>query len=218
MDVAISPKPVSFTNYLVNSLLHPRRTFDLLLQDERRLKFGFYAMLISVVEYTLVYVFLTIGHGAPSAFTPWLNVPEAVYYSYNRFWLAPSMLSGWILASGVAYLLSRLVSGKGSFDDTLAVFGIGITLATFFSALHDLTDSFLSAIGLLDQHWYEFQLNSPTIWRTLLWSLYGPALVLLFVYLIIGVGRAQKIKPVHALWIGSIAAIVYQVFFMVFNR
>ena len=214
----ISPKSMSFTDYLFGTLLHPRRTCDRLLQDERRLKFGFFAMLISVVIYTLVYIFLTMGGGAPSSFTPWLNVPKEVYYFYNRFWLAPSMLGCWILAAGVAYLLSRLVGGKGSYDDTLGVFGLGITVATFFSALHDLTDSFLSAIGLLDQRWYEVQLNTPTIWRTNLYILYGIALVLLFVYLIIGVSKSQKIKFAHALWIGSFAAIVYQVVFMVFNR
>jgi hypothetical protein len=74
----------------------------------------------------------------------------------------------WILAAGIAQLLSKLVGGKGNFEDTLSVFGFGITLASFFSPLHDLTDSFLAAIGLLDQRWYEQALNSPTIWRTIL--------------------------------------------------
>jgi hypothetical protein len=109
-------------------------------------------MVINAMVYTFVYTFLTIGGGALSSFTPWLNVPKGVYYYYNRFWLAPSMLGCWILSAGVAYLLSRLVSGKGSYDDTLGVFGFGITVATFFSALHD-------------QRWYEVQLNTP--WTTI---------------------------------------------------
>jgi hypothetical protein len=218
MTESLSPKPVPFLYYLFNTLLHPRRTFDRLLLDERRLKFGFYAMVITATVYTLVYIFLTMGGGAPSSFDPWLAVAKDVYYSYNRFRLAPSMFGCWILSAGLAYLLSRLVSGKGSFDDTLSVFGFGITLATFFSALHDLTDSFLSAIGLLDQGWYEVQLNTPTIWRTILMTLYGISLILLFVYLIIGVARSQKIKFAHALWIGFLAAVVYQGVFFIFNR
>jgi hypothetical protein len=191
MSILPSPKSMSFKDYLSGTLLHPLRTFERLPLDARRLKFGFYAMLISVVLYTLVYIFLTIGGGAPSSFTPWLNVPKNVYYSYNRFWLVPSMLGCWILASGVAYLLSRLVSGKGSYDD---------------------------ALGVLDLRWYEVQLNSPTIWRTILLTLYGIGLFLLCLYLILGVYQVQKIKPVHAAWIGFIAAVVYQVVFMVFNR
>jgi Yip1 domain len=218
MVQAIPLKRQSFNDYLFKTIFHPRQTFELLLQDERRLKFGFFAMVISAVVYTFVYIFLTMGGGAPSSFDPWLAVAKDVYYSYNRFWLAPSMLGGWILAAGVAYLLSRLVSGRGSFDDTISVFGFGITIATLVSALHDLTDSFLSAIGLLDQHWYEIALNSPTIWRTILLTLYSISLILLFVYLIIGVSRSQKIQFRHALWIGCIAAATYQGVFFIFNR
>jgi hypothetical protein len=128
------------------------------------------------------------------------------------------MLGCWILASGVAYLLSRLVSGQGSYDDTLSVFGFGITIATLIAALHDLTDSFLGAIGLLDLRWYEVALNSPTIWRTILLTLYGIALILLVLYLVIGVRRVHKIKSGHALWIGFTSAVVYQGMFIVFNR
>ena len=86
------------------------------------------------------------------------------YYYYNQFWLAPSMFGCWILAAGTAHLLSRLFSGKGSFEDTLSVFGFEITIATLFALLHDLPDSFLGAIGILDMRWYELALNSPTIW------------------------------------------------------
>lgn len=159
-----------------------------------------------------------MGGGAPSSFTPWLAVPKDVYYFYNRFWLAPSMFGCWILAAGVAHLLSKLFSGKGSFEDTLSVFGFGITIATFFSALHDLTDSFLGAIGILDLRWYELALNSPTIWRTILTILYGFALFLLFYLSIKGVSASQKTKGGAALFIGIVAAVVYQGVFFIFNR
>jgi hypothetical protein len=208
----------SFKDYLFGTLFRPRRTFDLLLADDRRLKFGFEAMLITAIIYTLVYIFLTMGGGAPSSVDPWLAIPKDVYYFYNRFWLAPSMFGGWILAAGVAHLLSRLFSGKGSFEDTLSVFGFGITIATLVSALHDLPDSFLGAIGLLNLRWYEVALNSPTIWRTILLTVYSIALILLVVLSIKGVGAAQRLKPVPAILIGLIAAIVYQGVFFIFNR
>jgi Yip1 domain len=208
----------TFKAYLLGTLFQPRRTFDLLLADNRRLRFGFIAISMNAALYTLIYIFLTIGGGAPSSFDPWLAVPKDVYYSYNRFWLAPSMFGCFILAAGVAHLLSRLFSGKGSFEDTLSVFGFGVTIATFFAALHDLTDSFLGAIGVLDLRWYEVALNSPTIWRTILLTLYSIGLIMLFVLLIKGVGASQKIKPPLAILIGSIAAIVYQGTFFIFNR
>jgi hypothetical protein len=98
------------------------------------------------------------------------------------------------------------------------VFGFGITIATLFALLHDFTDSFLGAIGLLDLRWYEVQLNSPTIWRAILWTLYSIALIMLPVLLTKGVGSAQRIKRAPVVLIGIVAAIVYQGVFLIFNR
>ena len=115
---------------------------------------------------------------------------------------------------GVAHLLSRLFLGKGSFEDTLSVFGFEITIATFFAVSHDLTDNFWRVIGLLELRWYEVALNSPTIWRTILLTLYSIGLILLFMMLIKGVAAVQKI----AVSISSIAAIMHQGIFFIFNR
>jgi hypothetical protein len=208
----------SFKDYYVGTLFQPRRTFETLLADSRKLRFGFLAILLNAIVYTLVYVFLWNSGGAPSSFTPWLAVPREVYYFYNQFWLAPSMFGCWILAAGVAYLLSRLFSGKGSFEDTLSTFGFGVTIATLFALFHDLTDSFLGVIGLLDLRWYEVALNSPTIWRAILLTLYSIALILLFVLLIKAVRASQKLKLGPSIFIGSVAAIVYQGMFFIFNR
>ena len=212
------PKTKSLKNYLIGTLLRPRRTFDELLSDSHRLRFGILALSINALSYTLVYIFLWEGGGAPSSFTPWLAVPKDTYYFYNQFWLAPSMFGGWILAAGVTQLLSHLFSGKGTFEDTLSVFGFGITVATFFALLHDFTDSLLGAIGILDLRWYETALNSPTIWRTILLTLYSIGLIMLFFLLIKGVGAAQKIKRLPTIFIGTVAAIVYQGVFFIFNR
>ena len=218
MNIIGSPNTMSFGNYLVGTLLRPRQTFNLLMADNRRVKFGLVAISINAIIYTLVYVFLSIGGGAPSTYAPWLAVPKDVYYYYNQFWLAPSMFGCWILAAGVAHLLSKLFSGKGSFEDTLSALGFGILVATFFAILHDLPDSFLGAIGVLDLRWYEVALNSPTIWRAILLTLYGIALVMLALLSIKGVGASQKIKGGPALFVGIVAAIVYQGIFFIFNR
>lgn len=218
MNNTASPHLKSFKDYYLGTLFRPRQTFDALLSDSRKLKFGLLAISLNAILYTLVYIFLWNGGGAPSSFEPWLAVPKDVYYFYNQFWLAPSMFGCWILAAGVAHLLSRLFSGKGSFEDTLSVFGFGVTIATLFALLHDFTDSFLGAIGLLDLRWYELALNSPTIWRTILLTLYSIGLLMLFVLLIMGTRAAQKIKLGPAIFVGTVAAIVYQGIFFIFNR
>ena len=213
-----SPEMRSFKDYYLGTILRPGRTFDVLMTDNRRLRFGFFALLISAVLYTFVYIFLTMGGGAPSSFTPFLAIPKEVYYQYDRFILAPSMIMCWILAAGVAQLLSHAFSGKGSFEDTLSVFGFGIGISTMVSALHDLPDSFLGAVGILDLKWYEVALNSPTIWRTILFTLYSLSFVLFFVLFSKGISSTQRIRRGPAILVGVLAFIVYQGFFFIFNR
>jgi hypothetical protein len=208
----------SFRDYYFGIIIRPRRTFDVLVSDSRRLRFGLWAILINIILYTLVYIFLTIGGGAPSSFTPWLAIPAEVYYPYNRFFLAPSMFAGWILAAGVAQLLSRPFSGKGSFEDNLSVFGFAISIASLASLLHDLPDSFLGAIGVINLSEYEVALNSPTIWRTILWILYGLYFILFLLLFPKGIGAAQRIRNGPAILVGVLAFIVYQGIFLIFNR
>jgi hypothetical protein len=208
----------SFKDYYFGTIFRPRKTFEALMADSRRLKFGLVALLLNAFLYTLVYVFLTIGGGAPSSFTPFLAIPKDVYYFYDQFILLPSMFLCWIAAAGTAQLLSHLVSGKGSFEDTLSVLGFAIFIACLASLLHDLPDSFLGAIGLLDQREYEIALSSPTIWRVILLTLYSLSILWFLVLFPIGIRAAQRIKLGPAILVGVPAYIVYQFIFVIFNR
>jgi hypothetical protein len=208
----------SFRAYYLGTILRPRRTFEALLVDQHRLRFGLLALALNAALYTLVYVFLVLGHGAPSRFAPWLAIPSDAYYSYNRFILAPSMVAGWILAAGVAQLLSRLFGGQGSFEDTLSVLGFGISIACLTSLVHDLPDSFLGAIGLLDLRQYEVALNSATIWRAILWSCYLLSAAWFLVLFATGVGVAQRLRRGVSVLVGALAYAVYQFVFLIFNR
>jgi hypothetical protein len=208
----------AFASYYLGTILRPRRTFDALMTDPRRLTYGALAVALSAVLYSLVYIFLTLGGGAPSSFTPWLAIPKDVYYFYNRFFLAPSIFLGWILAAGVAHLLSKPFGGRGAFEDTLSALGFGISVACLPALLHDLPDSFLGAIGVLDLRAYEVALNSPTIWRTILLTLYTLYAIWFLVLFPKGVGAAQRIGRGPALLVGVVAFVVYQGFFLIFNR
>ncbi len=208
----------SFRDYYLAAIRSPRRTFDSLMSDSQRLRFGLIALSTPASLYTLVYVFLSVGGGAPSSFTPWLAIPAEVYYFYNQFLLAPSMFGCWILAAGVAQLLSRPLSGEGSFEDNLAVLGFSIGIASLASLLHDLPSSFLGAIGVVDISEYEIALNSPTIWRTVLWIFYGLYLVLFLILFPKGIGAAQRMRRGPAILVGVLALLVYQGVFLIFNR
>jgi hypothetical protein len=68
-------------------------------------------------------------------------------------------------AASVAFLLIHLLKGKCTYDDILQVIGMSIGIATWSSMLHDLTDAFLSFIGVIDMKAYEKLLNEPTFLR-----------------------------------------------------
>jgi hypothetical protein len=137
------------TNY-ARAFVAPKRAFEALLADPRHLALGAGYLAIPAALYTLMYQFLTLAHGAPSSFTPWLNIPKDEYYAYNRILVAPSMVICWILAAGVIQILSHLFKGKGTFEGTLAVIGLSIAVAMWATLGQDLVMSFLGAIRVID--------------------------------------------------------------------
>ena len=175
-------------------------------------------MALNAFLYTLVYVNLVIGGGAPSAFKPFLAIPAEVYYRYNLWFLAPSMFGGWILAAGFAHLLSKPFGGKGAFEDTLSTLGFATLAATLASVVHDLPETFLGAIGFMDQAWYEAQMSSATPAAVVLWIFYGLYALLFLLLYPKAVATAQSLKPAPAILIGLLAFVVYQGVFLIFNR
>lgn len=165
-----------------------------------------------------MYVFLTIANGAPSVFTPWLNIPKESYYSINRFLLAPSVIICWLVASSSIQIFSRMNKGEGTFEQTLTVIALSISISMWGGLIHDLPMSFLSAVGIIDAKQHEIAMNSPTIFRTLLWicySLYFIAFITLFP---ISVKIVHKLNWIKSILIGVFGFIIFQLMFFLFNR
>jgi hypothetical protein len=201
----------TFANYHGSVIVRPKTTFEDLVKDKNLLRFSVSAVSITGMLYTLVYVFLIFGGGQP--FKPWLNIPLETYYEYNVFFCAPSMFLGWILAAGVVHTLSRLAVTAGTFEQTLGVFGFGISIASWTTGIHDVLSSFLGAIQFIDQHNYELALNSPTTWRTLLWILMTAYLIWFIILFSIGIRSVYSVSRWKAAILGAAGFITYQFFF-----
>ncbi len=205
------------TNY-ARAFVAPKRAFEALLADPRHLALGAGYLAIPAALYTLMYQFLTLAHGAPSSFTPWLNIPKDEYYAYNRILVAPSMVICWILAAGVIQILSHLFKGKGTFEGTLAVIGLSIAVAMWATLGHDLVMSFLGAIRVIDAREHEVAMNSPTIWRTLIWTFMILYLVWFLVLFAKASAAAHQLRRLPAIALGVTGFAVFQAVFFVFNR
>lgn len=206
----------SFANYYWSSIVRPGVAFNNLIKDNKSLRFSIVAISITAILYTLVYVFLIFGGGQP--FKPWLDIPLETYYNYNVFFCAPSMFLGWILASGVVHILSRIVTTSGTFEQTLCVFGFGISIASWTTGIHDVLTSFLGAIHVINQNDYELALNTPTIWRTLLWLQMSAYLIWFIILFAKGVRSVYAVNIRQASILGTTGFIIYQLFFLIFNR
>jgi len=207
-----------FLKTYLQTILKPRKTFQGLLVNEKSFSLGFAFILIPMVAYTLMYIFLTIGHGAPSVLTPWLNISKEDYYSINRFLVAPSMFLCWIVASAIIQILSRIFKGAGTFEQTLTLIALSISISMWGGLIHDLPMSFLSAIGVINAKQHEIDMNSPTIFRTLLWSCYSIYFIAFFTLFPLAVKVVHKLTLTKSIIIGWIGFIFFQLIFLIFNR
>ncbi len=100
----------------------------------------------------------------------------------------------------------------------LSVFGFSIGIDCRASLLHHLPDSFLGAIGVLSLREYEVALNSPTIGRTTLLTLYSVSIIWFVVLFTKGVHSALRIGRGGAFIMGTFTSVAYQFVFVIFNR
>lgn len=206
-----------FATYF-QTLYKPLKTFEELTTRVNPLKLSFVYIAIPIACYTLMYIFLEMANGAPSSFTPWLNISKEHYYSVNRFLLAPSMLICWFTATSFIQVTSRLLGGTGSFEHTLTAIALSISIAMWGGLVHDLPMSFFSAIGVIDARQHEIDMNSPTIFRTILWICYSIYFLGFIVLFPMAVRAVHKLGWFKSTLIGFVAFIIFQLLFLVFNR
>lgn len=196
----------------------PQKTFEELILKDNLYKRSLVFISIPIVCYSLLYIFLTIANGAPSTLTPWLNIPKEDYYSINRFLLAPSMIICWFTATSFIQVVSRLLKGVGTFEQTLSAISLSISIAMWGALIHDLPMSFLSAVGVIDASKHEIAMNSPTIFRTILWICYSIYFIAFFILFPISVRVVHKLNWIKSIIMGSLAFIIFQTIFLIFNR
>lgn len=196
----------------------PDSTYDLILDRKSTLRFGFFALLVPIIGYTLFYIMAWNAGGSPTTFSPWLALPVEEYFRYDIFLTLPAYYMAWLGASCTVFLISRLLNGVGSFENILAVIGFGIGIATWSSLLHDLTDAILSTLGIIDMREYEKLLNGPTFWRYLLLTLYV-VYFFWFMYLFtIGIRKVQRFGWARSVLLALVGLVTFQVILFIFIR
>lgn len=205
------------SNYF-RTVYQPRKTFEELTAQNNLYKQSLVYISIPIVCYTLLYIFLTMANGAPSTLTPWLNISKDEYYSINRFLLAPSMFICWFTATSFIQVVCRLMGSTGTFEQTLSTIALSISIAMWGALIHDLPMSFLSAIDVIDARQHEIAMNTPTLFRTILWISYSIYFIAFLILFPLAVKVVHKLNWLKSIAIGSLAFIIFQTIFLIFNR
>lgn len=78
-----------------------------------------------------------------------LRIPEQQYYFYELIFLIPLFIVTWLLASAIAYVLSKALSGSGSYDALLGGFGLTMAVSAYFTLIPDYIQGILWTTGLV---------------------------------------------------------------------
>lgn len=205
----------SFWEHYSGVFIRPRRTFASLLADSRKLRHGSIALSISAFLYSLATLFLALAEGEP-IIPPFLPIPAKDYYFLQVFFMAPVMITAWVLASGAVQFLSKLFGGNGRFRDTLSLLGFGIAVPTYVTLVPDTASGVLSLIGVIGPN--------PLFWTTqpglelIAWSYLALYNIWFLVLFSIVVATTQKLHWRRATIVGAAGYIVYQSMLLIFAR
>ena len=146
----------NFWSYCGGTVIHPRQTVRQVLKEQKPVTYGFGAVLLLSILYSIAVLVSWANGGVPPGYEPFLRIPTESYYFWQTFLTIPVGLIGWILFAGSAQLLSRRLGGQGSFEENLAVLGLPYVLMLPFSWLPEFVGVFLP------QPW-EAAINSGTV-------------------------------------------------------
>lgn len=208
----------NFISFYFRMFIKPAGTYELLFKSKNKLSYGFYALLVPAIGYTLFYLMAWNAGGSPSTFKPWLNLPIEKYFMYDIFLTIPGYFVSWSTTAVLIFLLSRVLKGSAKFEDILMVVGFGAGIATWGSMLHDLTDAFLATIGVINMKEYERLLNEPTFWRYLLLTLYLIYFTWFITLFTIGIKKANNFNIFKSVMIAIAGLAVYQTMLFIFIR
>ncbi len=209
---------MNFLSLYFQLFIRPGRSYERILSDPRKLRYGFLALLVPALGYSLFYIMAWQADGAPSAFRPWLAIPMDQYFRYAVFLSLPGYYLAWLAATGTVFLVSSLWGRSGNYADMLVVTGFGIGVASWSSLLHDLVDAFLSVTGIIDMARFEQLLNEPGFWRTLLWTLYIIYILWFLLLFTKGYRKTAGIGTGRALLLAFIGLVSFQLTLLIFIR
>jgi hypothetical protein len=139
---------MTFIKDQVDFVKSPNSYLKQLPTDSRAIVIGFRNALAVAILYEGAILFWALG--ADDVTLPaFLRIPEQQYYSYELIFLIPLFIVTWLLASAIAYVLSRAFGGSGSYDALLGGVGLTMAISAYFTLIPDYIQGILWTSGLV---------------------------------------------------------------------
>jgi hypothetical protein len=122
-----------------------------LTTDRHAVLIGFRNVLAASILYEIAILLWAFGSDGVTLPT-FLKIPEDQYYYYELIFLIPMFIVTWLLASGIAYVMSMALGGNGPFDTILGGIGVSMAISFYFSLIPDIIQGILWTTG-----WIPFQ-------------------------------------------------------------
>ena len=139
------------------------------LEDNPKQAFvGLKHVLVIAVLYEIAILLWALGT-TEVTLPSFLRIPEEQYYFYELIFVIPVFIITWLLASSIAYLLSKMVGGKGSFDSILGGFGLTMAVSAYISLIPDYIQGILWSTGWVPFTEYQ-EVTSRGILLVVVWT------------------------------------------------
>ncbi|MDH3746859.1 MAG: hypothetical protein OER97_01535 [Gammaproteobacteria bacterium] len=146
----------------------PKMTIAQMEGNSRAAFVGFKHILFLALLYEIVILLWALG-GATPTLPAFLKIPDDQYYYYQLIFGIPLFLIVWLLAGGIAYVLSKALGGNGSYDTILGGFGIAAIVSAYFAIIPDLIQGVLWTTGWVPFAEYQ-QATSRGLLLVIVWG------------------------------------------------
>jgi hypothetical protein len=172
---------------------------------------------MAALGYSLVALMLALAD-ARAMPEPYLRIDAEEYFWWGAVFYPLVILTAWLLASNVVFLLALTARPRPQFTEVLTAMAAAVGVGTFGTLLPDLVTSPLRALGVIDEHAWEQSISEQTGWFIFTWCTLILYLLLFLVAFPIAVRRSTDIGGWRAACIGVAAFIVFQGFEYLFIR
>jgi hypothetical protein len=171
--------------------------------DPRAMFLGFRNVLAMAIFYEIAILLWALGSDGVTL-PPFLRIPEDQYYFYELIFLIPMFIVTWILASGIAYVMSRALGGDGLFDTILGGFGVSMAISFYFSLIPDLIQGILWTTGWVPFHEY-LEITSKGIPLVIVWIYLAAWLLAHLIFYSITIHHTQGLSRIRSVIVALVS-------------